>query len=276
MIDLHLHTTASDGRLEPEALIRRAREAGIHTLSVTDHDTVAAVSAATAAAHAHGIAIVPGIEITAVVDARDVHVLGYFIDPASGALRDFLVVQRAARVERARMMAERLAALGCPIDIDAVLRDAAAHPDHAVARPRIAVELVRAGHVASADEAFDRLIGEGRPAYVPRWAASPEEVVSTIGRAGGLASLAHPGLLGRDDLIGGLVAAGLAALEVYHSDHDEVARARYAELARRYDLAVTGGSDYHGDESSRHAAIGSVSLPAEEFTRLCARAGRRP
>lgn len=275
MIDLHLHTTASDGRLGPEALVRRASETGIRTLSVTDHDTVVAVPAVTAAARPPGITVVPGIEITAVLDARDVHVLGYFIDPASDLLRGFLISQRASRVERARLIGARLAALGCPIDIDAVLRDAAARPDHAVARPRIAAELVRAGHVHSAGEAFDRLIGEGRPAYVPRWGASPAEVVGMIGRAGGIASLAHPGLLGRDDLIDDLVAAGLAALEVYHSDHDEAARAHYAALARRYDLAVTGGSDYHGDDG-HHAMLGSVSLPEEEFERLCARAASRP
>jgi len=276
LIDLHVHTTASDGRCTPEDLVRRASEAGIGILSVTDHDTTAAVEAATAAGRALGVTVVPGIEITAVLDARDVHVLGYFVDPASPVLREFLGGQRADRVRRAREMAERLAALGCAIDIDSILADVAANPDRAVARPRIAFELIRAGWVDSLPEAFDRFIGEGRPAYVPRSGASPQEVVGAIRRAGGVAALAHPGLLGRDDLIPEMVNAGMAALEVYHGDHDEGMRARYAALARRLDLAATGGSDYHGDDAGQHAALGSVSVPRDEYVRLCARAGVEP
>lgn len=276
LIDLHAHTTASDGRCEPGELVRRARAAGVGVLAVTDHDTTAGVEAAIAAGRALGVTVVPAIEITAVVDARDVHVLGYFIDPASPALREFLGRQRADRVRRAREMAERLAALGRAIDIDQILADVAADPDRAIARPRIAVELLRAGHVDSLPEAFDRFIGEGRPAYVPRAGASPGEVVAAIRRAGGVAALAHPGLLGRDDLIPDLVAAGMAALEVYHADHDEGMRAHYAALARRDDLAATGGSDYHGDDFGPPAALGSVSVPREEYVRLCARARVTP
>lgn len=275
MIDLHLHTNASDGRHDPDELIERARDAGLRIVSVTDHDTMAAIPAAGAAAARCGLTLVPGIEITAVLDARDVHVLGYFLNPASETLNAFLMAQRADRVRRARVMAERLADLGYPIDIDAVLRDVAADPDRAVARPRIAVELLRAGHIRSLDEAFDRFVGEGRPAYVPRSGASPQEVVGLIRRAGGVAALAHPGLLKRDDLIPGLVHAGMGAIEVYHGDHDDAMRARYAEVARRYNLAMTGGSDYHGDDSGHHAPLGSVSLPPEEFERLCAGAQAR-
>jgi len=188
----------------------------------------------------------------------------------------FLAGQRADRVRRAREIAERLAALGCAIDIDSILADVAANPDHAVARPRIAFELLRAGCVDSLPEAFDRFIGEGRPAYVPRSGASPQEVVGVIRRAGGVAALAHPGLLALDDLIPDMVDAGMAALEVYHGDHDDGTRVHYAQLARRHGLAATGGSDFHGDDAGSHAALGSVSLPHDDYVRLCARAGVEP
>ena len=272
MIDLHTHTTASDGQLAPAALVERAMAAGIRVLGVTDHDTTAGVAAATAAGAAAGVTVVPGIEVTAVLGARDVHVLGYFVDPASVMLAEFLSRQRADRVRRAHRIGDRLRELGCPIDIDALV--AATPHGKALARPMIAAALVAAGHVASAREAFDSLIGEGRPAYIARQGASPAEVVAIIGRAGGVASLAHPGLLGRDDLIAGLAAGGLAAIEAYHGDHDADDVARYVGLARELDLAVTGGSDFHGDESHRHAALGSVTLPEDDYARLCARAGR--
>ncbi len=272
MIDLHTHTTASDGRSTPVELVRQAHAAGITVLGVTDHDTTAGVPAVVAAAAAYGITVVPGIEITAVDGGQDVHVLGYFIDPASAPLMDFLAAQRADRVRRALAIADKLAALGCAIDTAPLLAGGAA--DQVVARPQIAAALVGAGHVATTEEAFDRLIGEGRPAYVPRRGAAPAEVVALVARAGGLASLAHPGLLGRDDLVPGLAAAGLPAIEVYHSDHDETAQAHYRALAARHGLAVTGGSDFHGDGGHRHAALGSIALPEEDYRRLCARAGR--
>ncbi len=272
MIDLHTHTTASDGHLAPAALARRAHEAGITVLGVTDHDTTAGIAAAALAAADHGLAVVPGIEITAVHEGRDVHVLAYFIDPASPSLAGFLAAQRADRARRGREIAERLAALGCPIDTGPIA--ARADAGEVVARPLIAAALVDAGHVASVAEAFDRLIGEGRPAYVPRRGATPAEVIAVVARAGGIASLAHPGLLGRDDLVPALAAAGLGAIEVYHCDHDAEDEARYRDLAERLDLGVTGGSDFHGDDAHRHAALGSVALPEADYRRLCARAGR--
>jgi hypothetical protein len=276
LIDLHAHTTASDGCLAPDDLVRRAHSAGVGVLAVTDHDTTAGVEPAIAAGRSIGVTVVPGIEITAVAGGRDVHVLGYFVDPLAPALREFLGWQRADRVRRARLMAERLAALGCAIDIDAILADVASNPDRSVARPRIAVELLRAGHVSSLTDAFDRFIGAGRPAYVPRIGASPAQVVGAIRDAGGVAALAHPGLLGRDDLIPELAAGGMAALEVYHPDHDETMRAHYAALASDHGLVATGGSDYHGDVAAAHAVLGSVSVPRDEYIRLCERARVRP
>jgi predicted metal-dependent phosphoesterase TrpH len=274
VIDLHLHTTASDGLCTPADLVRRASIAGITVMGVTDHDTTAAVPLVAAAAKTAGLTVVPGIEVTAVHEGRDVHVLGYFLDPDSPGLSAFLSAQQADRVRRGEEIGHRLAALGCPIDLDELLAGAGTPGARVVARPQIAAALVKAGHVESVAEAFERYIGEGKPAYVQRRGAAPAEVVAIIRESGGLASLAHPGLLRRDDLIPALAAAGLDALEAYHSDHDGEMQARYLELAERYGLGVTGGSDFHGD-GRRHGALGSVDLPEVHFRWLQACADAR-
>lgn len=262
MIDLHTHTTASDGMLPPRALVERAHRVGIRTLSVTDHDTLAGVAEAAAEAAARGMELLPGIEITAVHKGRDVHMLGYFLNPAPRALAPFLERALQDRVRRAREMSARLAALGAPIDIDHLIAGAEA-AGRAVARPTVARALLDAGHVTSLQQAFDRWLADGRPAYVPRTGASPAEVVRLVVRSGGVPVLAHPGLLRRDELIPELVEAGLGALEVYHSDHDAGAQSRYLRLAGRHGLAVSGGSDFHGDDHPRARCFGRVGLPGE-------------
>jgi len=262
VIDLHTHTTASDGSLAPAALIEAAAAAGLRVLSMTDHDTTAGFEAVTdAAAHA-GVELVPGIEISAVTDGRDVHVLGYFIDPSSASLRAFLERQRSDRIRRVEEMARRLASLGCPINVDAVL---AAARGRSVGRPQIAAALVDAGYVQTPDEAFERFLEYGGPAYVPRHGTSPDLVVAIVHAAGGLASLAHPGVTKRDGGIQALAAAGLDALEARHSDHDAATERRYRDLARSCGLLVTGGSDFHGDAGHRAARLGLVSMPDEDY-----------
>ena len=273
MIDLHMHTTASDGTFAPAALVDRAYAAGIRTLSVTDHDTMAGVPEAASAAAERGMEFLPGIEITAVADGRDVHMLAYFLDPAPAGLEAFLVDQREDRVRRARAMGERLAALGAPIAIEGLIA-AASTTGRAVARPSVARALVEAGHCATVQEAFDRWLADGGPAYVGRRGASPAEVVHLVARSGGLAAVAHPGLLRRDDLIPGLVTAGLGALEVFHSDHDTAAQARYQRLAAQHGLAICGGSDFHGDRHRRAKCFGRVGLPRDRYETLIARVRR--
>jgi 3',5'-nucleoside bisphosphate phosphatase len=218
-----------------------------------------------------GIDVVPGIEISAVDGGRDLHLLGYFIDPESAPLQTFLERQRADRLRRVREMRDRLEALGCGIDAAALLE--ASDRGRSVGRPQIADALVAAGHVRTRDEAFTRFLGFDGPAYVARRGASPERVIGIIHEAGGLASLAHPGLARRDERIADLAQAGLDAIEARHSDHDQAAETHYREVAARLHLLVTGGSDFHGNEH-RAPALGVVTLPAEDFERLAA-AGRR-
>jgi predicted metal-dependent phosphoesterase TrpH len=272
MIDLHTHTNASDGTRTPAALVALAREAGVTTLAVTDHDTVAGLARAARAAAAAGIGFVPGIEITAVWDGSDVHMLAYGIDPSSPRLQAFLGRQRADRERRARLIGERLAALGAPVDVERVIEDAR---PVTVSRPLIAAALIAAGHAADTRDAFDRYLGEGGRAYATRVGATPADVVRMIADDGGFTSMAHPAITGRDEIIPDLAAAGMTALEVYHSDHDAATVARYRALALDLGLAVTGGSDYHGTDDLPHRRLGGTPLPADDFVALCGRAGAR-
>jgi hypothetical protein len=272
MIDLHLHTTASDGLCTPERLVERARQVGITTAGVADHDTMDAVPEVVAAAARYGLTVVPGIEVTSVHEGKDVHVLGYFLEAASPGLMALLGGLRAARVERAFEIGRRLARAGVPIDVEALLRAPQSHGTRSIARPMLARALVGAGHVTSVAEAFDRFLGEDGPAYVPHHGPSPSDAIAAIRSAGGIASLAHPGTLGKDDLIPGLCRAGLDAIEAYHSAHDPETTRRYLAVAREHNLAVSGGSDFHGDGTRRSEHFGVVSLPPDEFDRLSARA----
>jgi predicted metal-dependent phosphoesterase TrpH len=270
LIDLHTHTTASDGRCSPAELVRRAAAAGVHVLGVTDHDTLAGCDAAAEACIATRLAFVPGIEITAVTSDRDVHVLGYFIDPRSPSLLDFLEEMRRGRVERLRLTVDRLRRLGIRLDADAILQPAVDDPARAVGRPWIARALVQDGHVRDVNEAFDRWLARGRPAFVPRSGVRPEEVFARIHAAGGVASLAHPALNACDKMISGFATSGLDAIEAYHPEHDGPTTVRYLSLAAQLGLGISGGSDYHGDSAHGSSAPGSVSLPPEHYDRLLA------
>jgi 3',5'-nucleoside bisphosphate phosphatase len=269
VIDLHLHTTASDGKLRPSALVAHAARANLRIISVTDHDTVAGLAESREAAVAHGLRLVNGIEITAVERGRDVHVLGYFIDPDNQELARFLEAQRADRIERVREIGSRLKALGCEIDVEAIIATSAELAGRSVGRPLIADALVAKGFAIDRRDAFDRLLGNDGPAFVARCGSPVARVGEVIAAAGGIASLAHPILL-RDDAVIPGYAANLAALEVRHREHDESAEARYREMARTLGLAVSGGSDFHGDPL---ADLGTITLAAEDFQALEARVG---
>lgn len=270
MIDLHTHTNASDGKYSPEDLVARAARAGVTVLGLTDHDTLAGCAAAAIACADRGLEFVTGIEVSAVTDERDVHVLGYFIDPQSEVFGRFLAEQRAGRIGRVREMLARLATHGVVLDPEAVLGPGVADTTKAAGRPWIARALVDAGYVPSVAEAFNRWLAFGKPAFVPRIGPTPEDVFGCIHDAGGIASLAHPVLLKHDDWIPTYVDAGLTAIEVYHSDHDAAATARYLALARQYGLLVTGGSDFHAEDAHGGGEPGKVSLPREDYDRLVA------
>ena len=273
-IDLHLHTTASDGRCTPRQLVERAAKAGVSVMAVTDHDTTAAVGEVHAEAVRHGIHAVTGIEITAVEAGSDLHVLGYLFDLQHQGLAALLVRQRAARVARIEAIGSRLAAHGVPIDLGPMLEHTRRESGRSIGRPQVARAMVEAGHVATVQEAFDRWLERGQPGFVAREGPTPEAVIDVIHQAGGIASIAHPGQRDLGPRIPALAAAGLDAVEAFHPDHDASLVQEYVEIARDLDLLLTGGSDFHGDPA-HGCEPGSVTLPAAEWDRLQARRQRR-
>ncbi len=272
-IDLHLHTTASDGLLGPTALVQAVQAANIQVFSVTDHDTVDGLAQTEVQARGKGLTLVPGIELSAIWRGVELHILGYFVTATDEALLTFLRERREARRVRLHTMLGRLHALGVAVPAEEVLARAR---DGNVGRPHLARVMVQRGFVSTTDEAFDRYLAEGKPAYVPRPDVTVQDAIRVIHEAGGLASLAHPGLHSRDAAIPELVAAGLDALEAYHVTHSPGVSAHYRRLAERQRILVTGGSDFHGAADRDHGpAPGQPCLPEPDFLRLKAAAEAR-
>ena len=269
-LDLHSHTTASDGRLAPAALVGLAFELGVTTLAVTDHDTTDGLAEAHAAAGPLGITLVDGIEFGCDLPFGEVHLLGYLFDPAHPALVARLAWLRAGRVERGHAMVARLNALGIPVAWDRVQAIAAGG---SVGRPHVAQALIEGGWVADTDEAFSRYLAWGGPAYVPRRRLLPADVIALVREAGGVVSLAHPAHIpDLETQLAPLVAAGLVGLETYYGGYDAPTVAGLAELAARFGLVPTGGSDYHAREIKDHALLGAgPPVPLDTVSRLRAR-----
>lgn len=269
-VDLHSHTTASDGTLSPSALVRVAVRQGLRVLAVTDHDSTDGLAEAFEEAARHPpLAIVPGLEINCDVEGGEVHVLGYFVDYRAPWFEEFLREQRAERVARVHRIADRLTELGMPIDpaeVFAIVKEGAA------GRPHIAQVMVNRGYVSSLREAFDRYLRSGGPANVPRRRLTPAEAVAVIRRAGGVPVLAHPGLAGKDEMIPELVRAGLMGIEAYYAEHSPQQTRDYVQLCRDHGLVATGGSDYHGPESGRANPPGTPYVPMSVYASLRARA----
>lgn len=264
-VELHCHTTASDGTLSPEELVRLALAQGLEALAITDHDTTAAWGPAVEAARGFRLEVIPAIEINGERDGRDVHILGYYLDPDHEALQEALTGLRQARVRRLEEMVERLVALGLPITCQEVM---ALATGESVGRPHLARALVARGHVRDMHEAFELYLGSGRPAFVPRRNLAPEEAVRVIRRASGVPVLAHPGLTGDDAVVPALVEAGLMGLEAYYPQHAGWEVQHYLDLAERHGLLVTGGSDFHGPGARHRAGLGGVALPPGVMPRL--------
>ncbi len=269
MIDLHSHTTASDGQYTPEELLQRAATAGVTTLSVTDHDTVAGLEACQKAAAKHAIRLVPGIEVSAFVGKKEVHILGHFIDPLEPQLARFSDVLRVEREKRMVLMVAKVKALGFPITMDHVR--AIAGEAH-LGRPHLARVLVEGHWCLDTKEAFDRFLGDGKPAAVPRFEVKSAEAIALIHAAHGTATLAHPGtskvLLFELEQ---LKREGLDGLEVEHADHPRHIRERFMGWAAQLDLVATSGSDFHGEKVAPDRHLGTASMPPERFAALEAR-----
>jgi len=268
-VDLHTHTTASDGTYSPTELVEEAARRGLRFLAVTDHDSTEGLPEAMAVAESHRpLEILPGIEINCDVDGAEIHILGYFMDWQVPWFQDFCREQRRERRARVHRIAERLAALNMPIDAEEVF---ALVKEGSAGRPHVAQVMVARGYVKSVREAFDKYLGAGKPANVPRKKLTPEDAVRLLRKAGGVPVFAHPGLADRDALIPGLIAAGLMGIECYYTEHSAAQRATYVQLCRDHGLVATGGSDFHGPQV-RAATLGSPSVPLSTVEELRAKA----
>lgn len=260
-VDLHTHTTASDGKNTPTENVKLASQKGLKAIAITDHDTVSGVEEALQTAAEENVEVIPGIEISTLLHGQDIHVLGYFVDYESTAFHAELAKLRETRNLRNQMMIEKLNQLGIEITMEEVAQKQT-KPGGNVGRPHIAEVLMDKGIISSLEEGFERYLGREGQAYVNPPRISPIEGIQLILRYGGVPVLAHPGLYDQDAEIESFVEAGLLGIEVQHPDHSPSDVQRYADIARRFGLIATGGSDYHGIRNGQvfHGDLGSQDL----------------
>jgi len=273
-VDLHLHTTASDGTLTPPEMVRRAAQRGLKYIAVTDHDSVDGIPEALAAAAAFpGLTCIPGIEISTEVETGEAHVLGYFVDYRDAGLNRRMHRIQESRERRAERMVAKLNDLGLTLDITRV-RELAGNGS--VGRPHVAAAMLEKGYIRKFAEAFDKYIGRDGPAYVPRDKITPLEAVEVILNARGLPVLAHPFTVGAvAPMVAELAAGGLAGLEVYYAEHSPEQVGEYNALAAEHNLIATGGTDFHGIATRVEPDIGEVMIPATVIRDLMALAAAR-
>lgn len=267
-IDLHMHSAASDGELSPTSLVHAARAGGLDVIALTDHDTVSGVPEAIAAAGDRPV-VVPGIEISCTHAGRDLHLLGYQIDPEHPALSDYGHLAVEGRARRMRAMVERLNDLGIAVDYEDVL--AAAGPDTTtLGRPHLANALLERGHVRTFGEAFDRFIGDDGPAFVPTELVTPARAIELIHSAGGVSVWAHPRLDVFEVELPRLAGWGIDGVECIRPQHSPDTVRRLVDAAAELDLLVTGGSDWHGEW---HGPLGRFAVDPGEISAFLERTG---
>ncbi len=270
--DLHMHSTASDGALKPSELMRKAYEAGLRCVALTDHDTISGLAEAKKAAKALGLDFISGVEISASVGEEEVHLLGYGFDPADERLSAHFTRLQEQRVERARHMVRKLQEAGVGITYDAV---AEAAGGGAVGRPHVAAALIGAGVVADHHEAFQRFLSDGEIGFVPKPPFPASEALEALHRAAGVGVLAHPGHWTASHVLMSLIRDGLDGIEVVHPSHDEMLQNYYRRIAAQYDLLTTGGSDFHRESEKGRTRLGRHTIPYSYVDRLLTRLRQR-
>jgi len=269
--DLHLHTQFSDGTFSPTELVQHAVQHGLSAIALTDHDTVEGCLEAARACKAAGLEFISGTELTAEFNDTEVHLLGYFLDTRNERLLAEITKFQTVRQQRIYEMVARINEAGVPLAVESVFALANCKSP---GRPHVARALQKAGMVKHLDDAFDRYLKRGRVAWVPKARMSAIDSIELIHQAGGLAVMAHPGLNRTDEIIPGLVAAGLDGIECFHTKHTSAMAERYLGLADQYHLLVTGGSDCHGFSKAK-PLIGSVKLPYEHVEKMTAKVNAR-
>lgn len=263
--DLHIHTTASDGRLTPGEVVEQAVQVGLNCIAITDHDTVDGLKTLVGENKA-GLRIISGIEFSTELPQHEVHILGYYINWQEDELYSRLERLAANRQARLRLMVEKINRLGYKIDYERVLEIAGASV--AVGRPHVAKVLVDQGFFHSVSDVFKTLLRKNGPAYVPHYKLTPLEVINLIKKAGGLAVLAHPGLIGSDNIVAELIRLGLDGLEAYHPEHNEEQTKKYLQIAAKNRLLVTGGSDFHGIPGRFPPHLGIFTIDSDLVTQM--------
>ncbi|HEV2392172.1 MAG TPA: PHP domain-containing protein [Verrucomicrobiae bacterium] len=269
--DLHLHSFFSDGTYSPEEVAGQAHSHGLAAVALTDHDTVEGCAPTSLQCEALHIEFIPGTELTAEQDGHEIHVLGYCVDVNNARLLVELERFQAVRRNRVCEMVTRLNQLNVPLESQAVFDLANCR---APGRPHVARALVQAGLCGSLDEAFERFLKRNRPAWVPKFKMSAAEAIELIHQAGGVAVMAHPGLNRADEVIPGMAQAGLDGIECFHTKHSTATSEHYLEIADRYHLLVTGGSDCHGMSKGK-PVIGIIKLPYQHVEALKSRGAQR-
>ncbi|MFH1542057.1 MAG: PHP domain-containing protein [bacterium] len=263
--DLHVHTDYSDGMKSPETVVKESKAAGLTTIAITDHDSVGGIERAKKQGEIEGIEVIEGIELSTETAETEIHILGYFIDLKNSKLLEVIKKIQKDRVERVIKICQKLQAVGVDLPAEKVFAIAG---KEAVGRPHVARALLSEGLIATFNEAFQKYIAFGGPAYVSHYKMAPKEAIDLINQAGGLAVYAHPGVSKADDLIPELALQGLAGIEVYYYLYREAQVKHYKELALKHGLLMTGGSDYHGIENGRAVKLGEFSIADELVEKL--------
>jgi predicted metal-dependent phosphoesterase TrpH len=273
-VDLHVHTSVSDGKYTPEEMVKKAAALELKYLAICDHDTIDGIAPALEAAkHYPGLTVIPGVEMSTLAVGSEVHMLGYFIDYNDFAFKKLLSELSDSRIGRAQAIVEKLNEMGIKIEWVRVQELAG---DGTIGRPHIANAMLEKGYVSTFKEAFDKYIAQGGPAYVERSKISPAEAVKIIIKAGGLPVLAHPFTVNEPEkLIKELKEAGLVGMEVYYDNYSPEERKTLLKLAKKYNLVAAGGSDYHGIDDAVETMLGESETPLETAEQLIVLSGRK-
>lgn len=263
--DLHMHTICSDGMYSPYELVKMCKQHGLTTIAITDHDSMDAFPDAIQYGKEFGVEVIPGVELSAMVDDKDVHILGYFLDYTNRRLQEYLEFFRIERVKRAERIVAKLNTINVPITFDAVMERAG---KGSVGRPHIASAMVDKGFIRTYHEAFEKFIGNGGPAFEKKFHLSPEEAIKLISSSGGLSFLAHPGRYTSDEVVNRLIKCGMDGIETIHPSHFPVHTAHYRGIVGEYYLLESGGSDFHGGKKNDDEVLGSYYIEDEKVAQM--------
>lgn len=269
--DLHIHTTASDGSDTPEEVVRKALNVGLRAIAISDHDNLSGVKRAQMAARGFQLEVLSGVEVNTYFEGKELHILGYLINPDNQDFLNKLKEFQGERVERIRQMLTKLKTLKVHISFDRVMEIASGA---SVGRPHVAQAMVEGGYVASKKEAFSLYIGAGKKAFIPREKLTPRDAIRLILHSGGVPVMAHPGIARIDRMLPDLISAGLKGLEVWHFNHTPLMVEHYLKIAKHYNLIATGGSDYHGAGHDTCNRLGAAFAPYESVQQLKELAGK--